>query len=85
MAPSRLELLGECFVAPGYSTEYMYFYLATGLRPAPLSADSDEDITIERVRPEGIPQLIASGQLRDTKSLAALYLAGRRLEDLPSP
>lgn len=79
LAPSRLDLLGGCFLAPGYSTEYMHFYLATGLNPDPLSADSDEDISIERVRPEQIPQLIAAGQLRDAKSLAALYLAGGRI------
>jgi ADP-ribose pyrophosphatase len=75
MAPSRLEPLGECFLAPGYSTEYMHFYLATGLTASPLAADSDEDITVERVRPERVPAMIASGDLRDAKSLAALYLA----------
>ncbi|HLE23295.1 MAG TPA: NUDIX hydrolase [Anaerolineales bacterium] len=80
MAPARLEHLGECFLAPGYSTEYMHFYLASGLTAAPLSADSDEDITVERVRPERIPALIASGDLRDAKSLAALYLARAWLE-----
>jgi len=79
MAPGRLDLIGECFLAPGYSTEYMYFYLATDLTPAPLAADSDEDISIEMVPPQQIGALVASGDLRDAKSLAALYLAGARL------
>jgi ADP-ribose pyrophosphatase len=43
MAPQRLEHLGEAFLAPGYSTEYMR-RLATA-RSLPLSADSDEQIT----------------------------------------
>jgi len=80
MAPARLELLGSAFLAPGYSTEHMHFYLATGLTPAPLEADSDEDIRVELVRPEQVPALVAKGELRDAKSLAALYLAGSRLE-----
>jgi ADP-ribose pyrophosphatase len=80
MAPARLEHLGECFLAPGYSTEYMHFYLATGLSVSPLSADSDEEITVERVRPGEVSRLIASGDLRDAKSLAALYLARPWLE-----
>jgi ADP-ribose pyrophosphatase len=75
MAPARLEHLGECFLAPGYSTEYMHFYLATGLTPAPLAADSDEEITVERIQPRDVAGRIASGELRDAKSLAALYLA----------
>lgn len=79
MAPARLTLLGECFLAPGYSTEYMYFYLAAGLTPAPLAADSDEAITVERVEVERLPALVATGRLRDAKSLAALYLARDRL------
>jgi len=80
MAPARLTHLGEAFLAPGYSTEYMHFYLATELTAAPLAADSDEDITVERVRPDRIAALIASGELRDAKSLAALYLARPWLE-----
>ena len=80
MAPGRLQPIGECFLAPGYSTEYMHFFLATGLSPAPLSADSDEEIAVELVRPDQVPALVASGELRDAKTLAALYLAQPWLE-----
>jgi ADP-ribose pyrophosphatase len=75
MAPARLDHIGECFLAPGYSTEYMHFFLATGLTPSPLAADSDEDITVEPLAPDQVPGKIASGELRDAKTLAALYLA----------
>ena len=34
--------LGGFYLAPGYSTEYMYVYLATDLRYDPLEADADE-------------------------------------------
>ncbi|HET7010304.1 MAG TPA: NUDIX hydrolase [Anaerolineales bacterium] len=81
MAPARLVPIGEAFLAPGYSTEYMYFYLATELSPAPLDADLDEDLALERVPIRAIPERIASGELRDAKSLAALFLAREWLED----
>ena len=80
MAPGRLARIGECFLAPGYSTEYMYFYLATGLQPAPLAGDSDEEISTERVTTSQLAELVGSGDLRDAKSLAALYLARAWLE-----
>lgn len=79
MAPGRLSLLGECFLAPGYSTEYMYFFLAEDLTPAPLQADQDEELTVERVPLATLAERLASGDLRDAKSLAGLYLARDRL------
>ena len=85
MAPQRLEHLGEGFLAPGYSTEYMHFFLATSLVRAPLSADSDEQITVERFHRDEIPSLISAGRLRDVKSMAALHLAGTRLAVPPPP
>ncbi len=81
MAPGRLERIGECFLAPGYSTEYMYFFLATALRPGPLAGDSDEEISIERVSTGQLADLVESGDLRDAKSLAALYLARTKLKN----
>jgi ADP-ribose pyrophosphatase len=80
MAASRLEHIGECFLAPGYSTEYMHFYLATGLTPSPLAADIDEELTVERIPLREVPGRIAAGELRDAKTLAALLLARTRLE-----
>src|SRR5512139_1761757 len=42
MAAGKFEALGGFYLAPGYSTEYMYVYLATDLHSAPLEADADE-------------------------------------------
>lgn len=75
MAARKLESLGGFFLAPGYSTEYMYVFLATGLYSAPLKADDDEYL---QVHPEPLSkalQLADQGGLPDAKSLAALWLA----------
>ena len=39
MAAGTLERIGDFYLAPGYSTEFMATFLATGLRPDPLQAD----------------------------------------------
>jgi ADP-ribose pyrophosphatase len=79
MAASQLELLGEFFLAPGYSTEYMYIYLATGLTPAPLSQDDDEFLFVEKMHTREAYRLLAAGELRDAKTLLGLQLARARL------
>ena len=74
-AAGTLVNLGEFWLAPGYSTEYMTVFLATDLRPSPLPGDEDEFITLEYVPVEQAYQLALNGGLQDGKSLAALLLA----------
>jgi ADP-ribose pyrophosphatase len=75
MAAGRLQKVGEFFLAPGYSTEYMYVYLATNLRPDPLEADADEFLTVEAVPASQVFKMAESGHIQDGKTLAALFLA----------
>ena len=74
-AADTLVYLGGFWMAPGYSTEYMHCYLATGLRPDPLPADEDEVIDVEPVPWDDIPRLIREGVVQDAKSVAALQMA----------
>src|SRR4030067_567460 len=48
-AAGKMVRIGEFFIAPGYSTEFMYVYLATELHPDPLPGDADEFITLEPI------------------------------------
>lgn len=75
MSASKLVKIGEFFLVPGYSTEFMYIYLATGLQPDPLPGDEDEFITVEPVAISDVMNLISGGKIQDAKSLAALFLA----------
>ncbi|OGN96119.1 MAG: hypothetical protein A2Z71_10120 [Chloroflexi bacterium RBG_13_50_21] len=74
-AAGKLSKIGEFFLAPGYSTEYMVVFLATDLHPSPLPGDADEFITIEAIPIEQAYELALHGGLQDGKSLAALLLA----------
>ncbi len=82
MAAKVLEPLGGFFLAPGYSTEYMSVYLATGLYEAPLQADADEFLQVERIPLQQALDLADSGKLPDAKSLAAFCLARPSLQKL---
>jgi ADP-ribose pyrophosphatase len=74
-AAGKLIKIGEFFLAPGYSTEYMHVYLATELHLDPLPGDEDEFITLEPIPIVQAYDMALSGGLKDGKSLAALLLA----------
>lgn len=82
LSAGRLHKIGEFFLVPGYSTEYMHIFLASDLKPDPLPGDADEFITVEAVAPQKIPDLISQGVLRDAKSLSALFLAEPHLSQI---
>ncbi len=75
--PRRIESLGGFYSAPGYSTEYLYLYLVSDLKPERLHAEDTDLIRLEKVPAGRIPAMIASGEIRDAKSIAGLlmYLA----------
>ena len=79
MRAEHLEELSTFWLAPGYSTELMHVYLATGLSPSQLAQDEDEVITVEKIPAAQAPALAQQGRLRDAKSLVAVLLAARQL------
>jgi ADP-ribose pyrophosphatase len=80
--PRKLERLGGFYSAPGYSSEYLYLYLATDLVPRQLFAEDTEGITLVRVPLEEIPARITSGSISDSKTIAGLlaFLEYRKVE-----
>lgn len=75
MAAAELRLLGEFYMAPGYSTEHMWVFLATGLRSDPLPGDDDEFLQVETIPVAQVYEMARSGQIIDGKTLAALLMA----------
>jgi len=75
MAPGELIPLGAGFMAPGYSTEFLHFFLARKLIPAALEPDADEELTVETLALEVLWTEIAKGTIQDIKTIAAIALA----------
>jgi ADP-ribose pyrophosphatase len=81
MAARTVTKLGEFFLAPGYSSEYMHVYLMTGLYSSPLQHDDDEFLEATAIPVEKVWEMIHSNQIRDGKTLACLLLAMPHLKN----
>ena len=75
MAAGKLERIGNFYLAPGYSTEYMAVFLATELTHNPLEADADEFLELEKIPINKALAMAEKGEMPDAKTLAALFLA----------
>ena len=80
LTAESLELLSFFWMSPGFCTEGMHAYLATGLKVGQNAPEEDESIEVVRVNLSDIPNLIASGEIQDCKSIASLMLALGRAE-----
>jgi len=70
--PQKITRLGGFYAAPGYCTEYINIFLATGLKESRLLADDTDEIEIVRVPVAQIARMIDSGDICDAKSIAGL-------------
>ncbi|MBI4318160.1 MAG: NUDIX hydrolase [Chloroflexi bacterium] len=80
----RLERITGFFPCPGYSTEFIHVFLATGLRPAELAGDEDEDIEVIEVPFEDALAMVDKGEICDAKTIVGLLsCAARRAHRRP--
>lgn len=81
------ERLTDFWTAPGFATERMFLYLATGLAPAgPDRLGPDEDEALELVRLPWRDALAGaeSGEISDAKSLVGILWLARRMGAEPA-
>jgi len=81
MRAGSMVRIAEFYNSPGFCDEHSFLFLATELTPCATSFQGHEEqhMTIERVRLDTVPELIASGQLVDGKSIIGLCLAREHL------
>lgn len=72
---ARLEKIAEFYVSPGFLTEKMYVYLATGLTETQQNLEIDELINIERLPLADAIKMTRDGRIHDAKTIIALTLA----------
>jgi ADP-ribose pyrophosphatase len=75
MAAGELTKIAYFYLAPGYSEEAMHVFLARELRPETLQADEDEFLSVEQIEVEEAYRMAQAGQIKDAKTLAALFVA----------
>lgn len=81
MRAAKLEKLSSAYMVPGYSSEYLPIYLATGLTPASRPGDEDEIIDVERIPVEQALQMLLAGEFDDAKTQLGLLWLARRIGD----
>jgi len=80
-AAKTWQSLGNFPLAPGYSDEYIFAFLATDLEPIaqPPAGDADEDIEVVYLTPQAFEQAVVNGEGVDAKSIASYFLAKAHL------
>ena len=75
MAAGELIPLGAAYIAPGYSTELLHFFLARALTPSALAPDEGEDLVLRKIPLEKAWQDALDGHFIDIKTIAGLAMA----------
>jgi ADP-ribose pyrophosphatase len=73
----ELKKIGEFYLSPGYSTEYMYLFLAKGLKKGEQGLDKGEKIREVKIfsRKE-VLKMIKTRKIVDAKTILALFFSG---------
>jgi len=76
----KLKLLFEGYLAPGYDTEKMYFFLGSNLKKSKqkLQQDEDEAIKIKRMKLGLAVEKCISGHIVDCKTIAAVMMVSNQ-------
>ena len=77
----RLDLLARFYNSPGFTDELSWLYLARDLEEVPVDRQGEEEqhMTLEEVALLDAPELIASGEIMDAKSIIGLSLVANLL------
>jgi ADP-ribose pyrophosphatase len=81
MGAAELIPLGDMFLTPGYTTEYMHLFLARELFPSPAVGDEDEFIQVVKIPVKKAYEMAAANEIHDSKTLAIMLLAMPLLMD----
>ncbi len=72
--------LGKIVPAPGYSDECIHIFWASDMTPAEQHLDADEILEVHKVKFEDALNMIHTGAIRDSTTIAGLCLAQNRFK-----
>jgi ADP-ribose pyrophosphatase len=75
------EHLASFYVSPGFLSEKMHVYLATGLRETAQNLDEDERIDIVRLPLTEVIDLCHKGEIEDAKTIVGLMFTAKRMTE----
>lgn len=75
----HLEYLGAFYAAPGYTSEYIHLFYATGLTASALPVDNDEFLEVTRLPLSEAVLMVERGEIVDGKTVNGLLRVARKL------
>ena len=78
---ANVEVISEFYVSPGFLTEKMFVYLATGLTETAQNLESDELIEIERLTFPQALDMIRDGKIEDAKTIIGISVAAQACQN----
>lgn len=75
----KVEHLGSFYATPGYCTEVIHLYLATGLSKGELDLDDGEFLEVEYILLTTLRVMAKEGRINDMKTALAISLACAKL------
>jgi ADP-ribose pyrophosphatase len=79
----QYEKLTAMYTTPGFCNEVLHIYLATGLQKSSSGQNLDEgeqSLTIELLPFAAVVEMIATGEIADSKTIAGVLLTERKLK-----
>lgn len=67
--------------SPGFCTERLFAFLATGLRPGTTAQEADEDIEIVPIEYDRAIEFVRTGEVSDGKTITALLFYDRFVKE----
>ncbi|MDI3507825.1 MAG: ADP-ribose pyrophosphatase [Clostridiales bacterium] len=67
------------YSTPGFSTENMYLFLATGVTKGTSDTDDDEFIEVEHYKLDQLVEMVMAGDIKDSKSIVGILFVARLL------
>ncbi len=74
---AKIEKLTEFYVSPGFLTEKMHLFLATGLTETAQQLEGDEILTVHRYTFDQLSKMIQTSEIEDAKTIIGLLLAAK--------
>jgi len=83
---TELKKIVSCYLAPGYSSEVIHIYLATGISQLDQKPEADEKIQVFTINLYAAEQKIKDGKIRDAKTiLGIMYVLSLQFRKMNLP
>lgn len=76
---SNVEFLASVYATPGYCSEKLHVYLATGLKAGNPHRDQGEFLNVKVYKLAELRDMVNAGQIKDAKSVIGILMASAKL------